>query len=184
MIFDAVRSISGRACALPFVRDPVLDNNELASAIKAAFQGNREPLEVDDLMLHLAQGLIDADPSCGNSTVSRHLDLTAIERTRQFLDAETSRVVRSSELEALTGLTRYVLARQFRTIHGTSPYRYSLLRRLGFARGELSKQRPLVEVALESGFSDQAHFTRMFTATFGITPARYSDLSATAPLTI
>jgi AraC-like DNA-binding protein len=184
LIFEAVRSISGRACALPFVRDPVLGSSNLASAIQAAFRGNREPLEIDDLILHVAEELLKADPSCGNSMESRHLDMTAIERARQFLDTETARVVRSAELEQLTGLTRYELARQFRRVHGTSPYRYSLMRRLGFARGELSQQRPLVDVALESGFSDQAHFTRMFTAAFGITPARYSDLCTTAPLTM
>jgi AraC-like DNA-binding protein len=34
------------------------------------------------------------------------------------------------------------------------------------------------EVALAAGFADQAHFTRMFKAAFGLTPARYGALSA------
>jgi len=41
--------------------------------------------------------------------------------------------VHSSELEPITGLTRYELARQFRTVLGTSPHRYLLMRRLAFA---------------------------------------------------
>jgi AraC-like DNA-binding protein len=36
----------------------------------------------------------------------------------------------------------------------------------------------LVEVACDAGFADQAHFTRMFKAAFGLTPARYRALSA------
>jgi len=31
-------------------------------------------------------------------------------------------------------------------------------------------------VALEAGFADQAHLTRMFRAAFGLTPARYRAL--------
>jgi AraC-like DNA-binding protein len=128
--------------------------------------------------VRLAEGLLAADPSCGRATAPRRLDVVAIERARQFLDAEKTRVVRSWELEVETGLTRYELARQFRAAVGTSPYRYLLMRRLDAARALIARRRPLVDVALETGFADQAHLTRMFTAAFGITPARYGALSA------
>ena len=52
------------------------------------------------------------------------------------------------------------------------------MRRLDFAREQIARHRPLVEVALEAGFADQAHFTRMFKAAFGLTPARYGALRA------
>jgi len=42
--------------------------------------------------------------------------------------------VRSAQLEAVTGLDRYALARQFRRCFGTSPYRYLVMRRLDRAR--------------------------------------------------
>jgi AraC-like DNA-binding protein len=50
------------------------------------------------------------------------------------------------------------------------------MRRLDVARAQIARHRPLVDVALEAGFADQAHFTRMFKAAFGITPARYGAL--------
>ena len=178
MIFEAIRSLCGRACSLPFIRQPVMTNTILAAAIRSAFQDDREPLAIDDLMVRVAEGLLAADP-CGKRpiTLRRH-DIGAIERARQFLDAETTRVVKSWELEAVTGLTRYELARQFRAIAGTSPYRYSLMRRLDHARSQISQHRPLVDVALETGFADQAHLTRRFTAAFGVTPGQYSALTA------
>ena len=46
------------------------------------------------------------------------------------------------------GLTRYDLARQFRLMFGTSPYRYLLMRRLDFARQRIHQARPLVDVAV------------------------------------
>ncbi|HEY8490488.1 MAG TPA: helix-turn-helix domain-containing protein, partial [Dehalococcoidia bacterium] len=60
----------------------------------------------------------------------------------------------------------------------TSPYRYSLLRRLDFARSQVRAGTPLVHAALAAGFADQAHFTRTFRAAFGMTPGRYARLHA------
>jgi AraC-like DNA-binding protein len=177
-IFEAVRVLSGRTCSLPFVRDPVATNTKLTAVIQAAFRNNHEPLATDDLIVRLAEGLLESDPSCSRAKVPRHLDLVALDRARAFLDAEKTRVVRSWEVERVTGLSRYELARQFRLAVGTSPYRYHLMRRLDYARSQISQKKSLVDISLEAGFSDQAHFTRMFTSTFGLTPARYRTLEA------
>ena len=177
LIFDAVRVLRGHACALPFVRTPVVMSPKLSGALTAAFEGGREPLAIDSLIVRLAEGLLDADPSCTPIPSPRHLDVATLGRAREYLDAEQSRVVRSTELEAVTGLTRYDLARQFRLLYGTSPYRYLLMRRLNRAREQIARGRPLSAVAVDVGFADQAHCARMFKATFGLTPARYRALS-------
>jgi AraC-like DNA-binding protein len=78
-------------------------------------------------------------------------------------------------------LTRYDLARQFRIMLGTSPHRYLLMRRLELARDGIHCGRPLVEVACDAGFADQAHFTRVFKSAFGLTPARYRALRTGPP---
>ena len=173
LIFAAASEITGRPRALPFARHPVLRDVALAPAIRRAFREGLEPLAADELVRRVALGLIDADSSQRIAPRSRALDLMAVARVRSFLDAERTRVVRSEELEAVSGLTRHELARQFRAVFGTSPYRYSVLRRLDSARDELFRNRSLVDVALGSGFADQAHFTRMFTAAYGIPPGRY-----------
>lgn len=177
-IAEAARAIRGCACALPFAPEPVMVSAALAHAITSAFHLAPEPLAADSLVLVLAEALLDADPSCvGRGTVGR-VDTCGIDRARQFLDAETTRVVQSSELETITGLTRYDLARQFRAAVGTSPYRYSLMRRLDRARGELHHNPSLADVALAAGFADQAHLSRMFKRAYGVSPARYRALAA------
>jgi AraC-like DNA-binding protein len=180
-IHEAARAICGRPCALPFVREPVTANETLASTIEAAFRLRPEPLAIEDLILCLAEALIDADASCRASVAPIRLDGCALARAQQFLDAETTRVIRSSELEQVTGLTRYALARQFRSAFGTSPYRYSVMRRLDYARAQLRRNRSLADVALAAGFADQAHLSRMFKDAFGVTPAHYRGLEATRP---
>jgi AraC-like DNA-binding protein len=174
-IADAARAIRGRAGALPFMRAPVMENAALARAIERAFTDGTEPLALDTVIVRLTEGLLAGDPSSGAPAPLR-LDGAALARAREFLGAETARVVRSSELEAVAGLTRYDLARQFRAAFGTSPYRYSLLRRLDRARAALRRGDALVDVALDTGFADQAHFSRMFKAAYGVTPARYRAL--------
>jgi AraC-like DNA-binding protein len=177
LIFEALQSMCPHPCSLPFVRTPVTENRKLSAAIISAFEDTREPLAIDSLIVQVTEGLLEADPSCKQVPFPRHLDVAALKRACQYLDTQKTRVVHSSELEAVTGLSRYELARQFRVMCGTSPYRYLLMRRLDLARQQLAQDRSLVEVALAAGFADQAHFSRMFKATFGITPAQYRTLS-------
>ncbi len=170
---EAVRVVRGRPHPLPFVSEPVLTSARLSRAIREAFVAPLESLAVDGLIVDLAEGLMAGARSDARPAVSRRVDVRAVERARQFLDAERTRVVHSTELEAVTGLTRYDLSRQFRIAFGTSPYRYLLMRRLDFARERIGRQRPLAEIACDAGFADQAHFTRAFKSAFGLTPARY-----------
>ena len=50
------------------------------------------------------------------------------------------------------------------------------MRRLDAARERILPAPPLVDVACDAGFADQAHFSRMFKSAFGLTPARYDVL--------
>jgi AraC-like DNA-binding protein len=167
----AASAIAGHARPLPFVRRPVVKAGKLARALRAAFDGPLEPLAADTIVLQVTESLLEG---LDDSTV--RIDAKAVERARQLLDAADDRVVRSAELETASGLSRFELARQFRARLGTSPYRYSLLRRLARSRDRIH-DRPLAELALAAGFADQAHFTRAFRQAFGVTPARYRKLS-------
>jgi AraC-like DNA-binding protein len=175
---EALRALRGRPHPLPFVTDPVSTNPKLSRAIDSAFRLPMEPLAADSLLVDLADGLLDAERAGPSSGAAPRIDAAAAERARRFLDAERTRVVHSAELESVTGLTRYDLARQFRRMFGTSPYRYLLMRRLDFARELIHQHRSLVDVAGDAGFADQAHFTRVFRSAFGLTPARYRALRA------
>src|SRR5262249_17372268 len=143
-----------------------------------AFRLPMESLAADSLLVDLAEGLLEAENGGASGVGPPRIDARAVERARRFLDAERTRVVHSVELESVTGLARYDLARQFRSMCGTSPHRYLLMRRLDLARDLIHQGRPLVDVAYDAGFADQAHFTRVFRSAFGLTPARYRALRA------
>jgi len=130
-------------------------------------------------VLQLAEGLLRFSAAGRTRTLRCRVDLPAVERGRDFLRSRLT-IVQSREVEQVTGLDRYQFARQFHAIYGTSPYRYSVMRRLDAARARLRDARPLAETAVEAGFADQAHFTRTFKAAFGMTPGRYVKLQRRA----
>jgi AraC-like DNA-binding protein len=175
-IAAALPALTGRPAPLPFA-PPVTDDPVLAHVVRTAFARTPEPLALDALVLQLAAGLLRFSAAGLTGTLRCRVDLPAVERGRNFLRSRLT-IVQSSEVEAVTGLDRYQFARQFHALYGTSPYRYSVMRRLDVARSWLRDARPLAETALEAGFADQAHFTRTFKAAFGMTPGRYVKLCA------
>jgi AraC-like DNA-binding protein len=172
-VSEAVRALKGRPHPLPFVRDPIVKSKALSRAITEAFESAVEPLTIDAVIATLVEGLLVAE---GNRATAKSVAGGAVNRAREFLEAEQDRPVHSSELESITGLTRYELARQFRQLFGTSPYRYLLMRRVDTARKLIDADRPLAEAAQEAGFADQPHLTRIFRSTFGMTPGKYRAL--------
>lgn len=178
-ISDAIRVIAGRSCPLPFVKCAVSENIILSQAVQLIANSSihqDEHLAKDEIILRLTQGLIAGDSRANLLHKYYPIDFKAIALAREFIEAHNHRVIRSKELEIVTGLSRYDLTRQFRKALGTSPYRYSVNRRLDNARRMLLLHKPLVETAIATGFADQAHFSRLFKATYGVTPGHYSGL--------
>jgi len=183
LVADAARALCGAAVPLPFVPEVVSSNAPLAAAIAGAFlsfPAAPEPLAVDALIEGLTSGLLLADKSIRRNRRYRICDTTAIERARQCLDAATTRIVTSDELEAISGHRRFSLARQFRQLYGTSPYRYLLMRRLDLVRREIRAGKALAQIALDAGFADQSHMTRMFRAAYGLSPSQFRAVSREA----
>jgi AraC family transcriptional regulator len=70
------------------------------------------------------------------------------------------------------------LARAFRMFVGCTPGDLLRARRLELAAAALMKsENSLAEIALASGFSDQAQFTKAFHRTYGVTPGAYRQSS-------
>jgi AraC-like DNA-binding protein len=64
--------------------------------------------------------------------------------------------------------------RDFLVLYGAPPGKWLLQRRLDCAEGLLLQtDKPVADIADESGFESQTHFNRVFKARFGVTPLQY-----------
>lgn len=163
----------------PFVREVVADDPVLARLLRQAFADFPRPLEplaADAVVEHLAGRLAarsdDRPPERCTAVAHR-----AVARACEFLAAEACRTVASQELEKVTGLDRFALSRHFRAATGTSPHRYQVGRRLARAQKMIADGVALSDAAAATGFADQSHLTRHFSARFGLTPGRWARLT-------
>jgi AraC-like DNA-binding protein len=168
--------------SLPFARDAVTDDPRLLRAVVPALADLDDPLDElqrDRIVQGLADALAAVDPIGGRPLPAR--DLAAVHRARERLDAAVEAGagtgVGSAELEAVTGRSRYAVARLFRACLGTSPHRYLVLRRLDRARSLIRAGMPLADAATASGFADQSHMTRQFRRAYGLSPGRWAALA-------
>ncbi len=70
-------------------------------------------------------------------------------------------------------MSPYHFCRQFGRLYGLTPHRYQQVMRLTKARGMIVGGASLAEAAAATGFADQSHLTRHFSARFGLTPGRW-----------
>ncbi len=182
-----IRDALGNA-PLPFLADPVVDDPRVIAAIRALVAEAGEVPIADPLWRTSRVGaLADALCAAGNSTSNepRHrpppLDLPALKRARTVLEEEVETPVSAGRLEAICGLSRWELARQFRRAFGVSPYRFHLSRRIDAAARLIRAGTPLADAAAATGFADQAHFTRQFRRAHGLSPGHWRRLTDSRP---
>lgn len=174
----AVNAALGTA-STPFVPDVVADDPVLAGLLREAFADFPRPLEpiaADAIVGHVAERL---SARCDSLVRPRKQPAAhrAVAQVRDFLVAEAPRTVASEELEKVSGLDRFAIARHFRAAYGTSPHRFQVGRRLVRAQTMIAAGMPLSEVAAATGFADQSHLTRHFAGRFGVTPGRWAGLT-------
>ena len=96
LIFEAVRTLDGVG-TLPFVRDPVVEQRE-------ARRGRQQRLSTmrgsrwlwTRCCCNWRRGCSRRIPAGDPADTPRHVDVEAVQRAREFLDTETTRVVHSA----------------------------------------------------------------------------------------
>lgn len=153
---------------------PVARDAELARSFQRLFasltSSHADSLAIEENLLSTTTRLLKCHstarqrPESASPCVAK-----AIARLRAAQDEP----VTLAELGALTGISRYKLLRSFARELGITPHGYLLQHRLQSARRLLAAGCEPVYAAMQSGFADQSHLTRVFVRYLGVTPARY-----------
>ncbi len=97
-----------------------------------------------------------------------------IRRLKAFVEAHLSQPIRVADLSGVVGLSATHFSRAFGRSFGEPPHVYLIQRRLDRARHlMLTSDISLSDLAAACGFSDQAHFCRLFRRYTGRTPAAW-----------
>ena len=98
----------------------------------------------------------------------------AVDQIDASLRAHDDEAVALRRLSETLGYSEYYMTRKFREISGMRLRDYLRRRRLAFALKEVrDSSRPLLDIALDYGFSSHEAFTRAFEQIYGMTPSDY-----------
>lgn len=97
-----------------------------------------------------------------------------VDRLKRHIDKAYSDRINIDDLARMTRLSNSYFSAAFRVSFGTSPHDYICRRRIVQAEHLMvTTDTPLCEIALQCGFADQSHLSRVFRRLKGTTPAAW-----------
>ncbi len=118
---------------------------------------------------------IENEPDYAKGFTARHY-----KRVLDFVAARYGGAITLEGMAREAGLSPSHFSRLFKQTIGKSPMQFVMAYRVERAKQALTRSdTPLIEIALSSGFADQAHFSRVFKQAEGMTPKAYRASLAT-----
>jgi AraC family transcriptional regulator len=138
--------------------------------------GDRSSLRTESIFTELADRLLflsHADAHEATNVTQRlpkHLLRRVLERMHEELDSDLSLSALASE----SGYSRAHFMRMFKTALGLPPHKYLLELRLRRAQEMIAlRSKQIIDIALDCGFRNAAHFSVAFSQRFGVAPNLY-----------
>lgn len=200
VLYPAPEVVAGVAAELgmgpgtPHFPAPVLDDPEIAALLLSAHRAadTGDALAASSLTRLLLARMLQRHGRVGaarTAGVPGAAEGGAAARAREILLDRLACPPDLETLAAAVGARPFSLLRAFRDAYGLPPHAYLTQRRVERARELLDAGHPPAEVAVTSGFFDQAHLSRHFRRIVGVPPSAYQrerknvqELSITAPL--
>ena len=169
------------AGSAPALKGPIIRDAQLTALFRAVHSGSEEAapaLEREERHIAFIERLFQRYARGGPPVRTGGLEPRAIRLAQDFLDHRLDQRVRLNDIAEAAGLPPFQLFRAFEKTTGMTPHGYQRQARVRFAAGLIRSGHPLSEAALVAGFADQAHMTRSFRTTIGVTPGAYRNAFA------
>lgn len=99
-----------------------------------------------------------------------------IEKTCEFMRQHFNQRISLEQICCSSGLSKSTLLRAFIRSKGITPYRYLEAVRINEAKSLMEKGILPIDAAMQTGFSDQSHFTNYFSSFIGLSPGVYREI--------
>ncbi|MGL1892969.1 MAG: AraC family transcriptional regulator [Spirochaetaceae bacterium] len=136
-----------------------------------SIQSEADLLEKESNLLQFV-GELTKYTSENSAVVSKH-EPNIIKIGTDLLRENLDQKISLEEISNVVGLSKYHFLRVFKKNTGTSPHIYRMQKRIEKAKVHLLEGKPLIQIALETGFSDQSHLSNKFREYTGATPKQY-----------
>ena len=175
VMLDLAEEITGKR-TLPGFSQTVVYDEEIACYLRPLHQwimnGSHE-FEKEENLLFLLSRLLqrygrpfeECIPECRQE----------IERACLFMERHYAEHIDLDQICRWAGASRSTLLRAFTRAKGVTPYAYLENIRISAAKKLLEQGAAPIEAALQTGFSDQSHFTNCFNRFIGLTPGVYRE---------
>lgn len=173
----AVFEITGKDY-LPYFKEPVLFHSDLVSTLSELHfmvTSDEKDFKKEEIFLFIIQQLI-AEHADTISIADLQKANGDIQIVCEYLENNYMKNITLNELSNLIRLNKYYLIRSFTKQKGISPYCYLEAVRIGRAKKLLEQGISPMDVAFQTGFTDQSHFTNFFKKLIGLTPKQYMNI--------
>ncbi len=106
-----------------------------------------------------------------NTFDDKRIIKTSIEYIKDTIETNIS----LDELSKSVSLSKYHFLRIFKKQTGVTPHNYILMQKVQNATKKIMTGNSIIEASVNTGFSDQSHFTRNFKKIYGYTPSKVLD---------
>jgi len=179
IMIDLAEEVTGKH-KLPGFSENVIYNNEIAyylillheMVMKGTLDFEKEEnlfFLISTLIQNYGQPFKNCMPECRQE----------IEKACNFIKQNYNEKIYLEQICQYVGLSKSTLLRAFIKSKGITPYRYLETIRINKAKELLEKGMQPIEVAMQTGFSDQSHFTNYFNSFIGLTPGMYREIFCT-----
>ncbi len=171
-----VKEITGKE-ELPGFSENVIHDEELACYLKPLHQlvmGDFKEFKKEELLFFMLSLLIERYGKPFETCIPECRE--EIDRACEFLSEHYAENISLEQICNYVGLSKSTLLRAFTKSKGITPYRYLENFRISKAKSLLEQGATPLEAAMQTGYSDQSHFTNYFSRFIGLAPGVYREI--------
>lgn len=180
LVRRAAAEVIGKDFGLPFFPDTVILDRQLINkfvALQSSLENPSSTMEREALLADFLSDLILRFSENRNTPHSCGTEQTLVKRACDYINAHYDDNVSLEQLARQVNLSAFHFNRVFSKELGMPPHEFQIQVRIARAKVLLRDGWPIQQVACETGFADQSHFTRHFKRLVIVTPGHYQQNS-------